>query len=61
MKGEKKEIHSLETGSTSSTGFSTNVDMVANALGRGAAFPPEPHSDSDAGVGGTRSQMEAYF
>jgi hypothetical protein len=33
-------IHSLEVGSSMSTGFSTNVDMVANALGRGAAYPP---------------------
>jgi hypothetical protein len=33
-------IHSLEVGSSMSTGFSTNVDMVANALGRGAAYTP---------------------
>lgn len=51
-------IHSLEVGSSMSTGFSTNVDMVANALGRGAAYTPWFPTDSDAGVGET---MERYF
>ena len=32
-------IGALQSGASSSTGFSTNVDMVANALGRNANFP----------------------
>ena len=32
-------IGALQSGALSSTGFSTNVDMVANASGRNANFP----------------------
>ena len=34
-------VRSLQAGTEAHTGFSTNVDMVANALGRGDAWPPE--------------------
>ena len=34
-------VRSLQAGTEAHTGFSTNVDMVANALGRGHAWPPE--------------------
>jgi hypothetical protein len=53
-------INALQSGSTSSTGFSTNVDMVANALGRNANFPPSPSSES--GADETRSEaMDRYM
>ena len=53
-------INALQSGSSSSTGFSTNVDMVANALGRNANFPPSPASES--GADETRSQaMQRYM
>ena len=54
-------ISSLQHGSSSSTGFSTNVDMVANALGRNLTFPPHSPASS-SGEGETRSQaMERYM
>ena len=34
-------VRSLQAGTEANTGFSTNVDMVASALGRGDAWPPE--------------------
>ena len=34
-------VRSLQAGTEAHTGFSTNVDMVANALGQGDAWPPE--------------------
>ena len=53
-------INALQSGSTSSTGFSTNVDMVANARGRNANFPPSPSSES--GADETRSEaMDRYM
>jgi hypothetical protein len=52
-------IASLQSGSASSTGFSTNVDMVANALGRNMNFPPPT---SESGADETRSEaMERYM
>jgi len=55
-------INALQSGSASSTGFSTNVDMAANALGRNATFPPRSPSESSSGAGETRSQaMERYM
>ena len=53
-------IHSLQSGASSSTGFVTNVDMVADALGRNANYPPSPASESEADE--TRSQaMQRYM
>ena len=53
-------IHSLQSGSASSVGFSTSVDMVANAFGRNANFPPSPTSES--GADETRSEaMQRYM
>ena len=53
-------IGALQSGASSSTGFSTNVDMVANALGRNANFPPSPTSESNGDE--TRSQaMRRYM
>lgn len=53
-------IGALQSGASSSTGFSTNVDMVANALGRNANFPPSPTSESNDDE--TRSQaMQRYM
>ena len=53
-------INALQSGSASSTGFSTNVDMVANALGRNINFRPSPTSES--GADETRSEaMERYM
>ena len=47
-------------GASSSRGvFSTNVDMVANPLGRGDAWPPSP--DSSGENQGTRSQMREMY
>ena len=43
-------ISSLQHGSSSSTGFSTNADMVANTLGRNVAFPPQS-ANSTSGEG----------
>jgi hypothetical protein len=55
-------INALQSGSASSTGFSTNVDMVANDLGRNATFPPHSPSQSSSGAGETRSEaMERYM
>ena len=52
-------IASPQSGSASSTGFSTNVDMVANALGRNMNFPPPT---SESGADETRSEaMERYM
>ena len=54
-------INALQSGSADHTGFSTNVDMVANALGRNATFPPRSPSSS-SGAGETRSEaMERYM
>ena len=54
-------INALQHGSSSSTGFGTNVDMVANALGRNMNFPEQSPS-SGSGEGETRSQaMERYM
>jgi hypothetical protein len=55
-------INALQSASTSNTGFSTNVDMVANALGRNAKFPPQSPCPSSSGAGETRSEaMERYM
>ena len=41
-------LRAMHGGATSSQGsFPTNVDMVANALGRGTAWPPSPTDSSD--------------
>ena len=54
-------INALQSGSAVHTGFSTNVDMVANALGRNATFPPHSPASS-SGKGETRSEaMERYM
>ena len=55
-------INALRSGSASSTGFSTNVDMVANDLGRKATFPPHSPSQSSSSAGETHSEaMERYL
>lgn len=42
-----KFINALQQGSNSNAVSSTNVDMVANALGRGVPYPPTDSSSSD--------------
>ena len=54
-------INALQHGSEDHTGFSTNMDMVANALTRNATFPPHSPTSS-SGEGETRSEaMERYM
>ena len=52
-------IRAMEQGSSSGAVMSTNVDMVANALGRGGAYPPTDGSSSE--VDETASEIKRRY
>eukprot|EP00435_Cladocopium_sp_Y103_P062711 s60_g24.t1 len=53
-------IRALQAGSAATTGWSTNVDMVANVLGRGENYPPSD-SGSSSGEGETQAQVARKY
>ena len=55
-----KFLQTLQLGASSSSGFSTNIDTMHNAIGRGN-FPVEEDDESSDEAMETRSQMERRY